>query len=53
MTSDQKTRVDAVADAICEASAAWIEEPLHRMAYEDMARAALSVIDAKETGNGQ
>ena len=46
MTEKQTSEVQAVANAICEAGAAWLPEPLHRMAYEDMARAAIQVIEA-------
>lgn len=40
---DPKLR--AVADAICEALANWMEKPLHLMAYEDAARAAMSEME--------
>ena len=33
--------VDKIADNICEALASWLPEPLHQMAYEDAARAAM------------
>lgn len=36
--------IDEVADAICQALASWIAEPLHRMAYMDAARAATQVM---------
>lgn len=33
--------VEAIADAICDGLGNWLKEPLHRMAYEDAARAAI------------
>ncbi len=42
MPSDRpQMTVDTIADAICEALASWLKEPLHRMAYTDAARAAI------------
>lgn len=39
-----EAEVRAVSDAICGALASWMEEPLHLMAYDDAARAAISVL---------
>lgn len=35
----------AIADAICEALSNWMKEPLHLMAYEDAARAAIAEME--------
>ena len=42
MSEDEKVRL--IADEICAAGADWLEAPLHQMAYDDMARAALAMV---------
>lgn len=41
MAEHNKKSEQEVADAICSALSSWHPEPLHRMAYEDAARAAM------------
>lgn len=40
-----------VADAICGALASWMEAPLHSMAYDDAARAAMAAVTKGDDNN--
>jgi hypothetical protein len=43
-TGPSQSMVEKVRDAICAASANFISVPLHRLIYEDMARAAIEAM---------